>query len=85
MAHACFVRSPFAHALVRNKRLCGAGDGGVVAVAILADLRPQLVSELCCWASQPKLPSGERSAVLASEEVCCWEPVAVVITISTYC
>ena len=87
MAHACFVRSPFAHALVKGINASAAQEmEGVVAVLTLADLRPQLVSELLVVGlPSPSYRQESDRPVLASEEVCyVGEPVAVVIAKSRH-
>jgi len=87
MTHACFVRSPFAHALVKGINASAAQEmEGVVAVLTLADLRPQLLSELLVVGlPSPSYRQESDRPVLASEEVCyVGEPVAVVIAKSRH-
>ena len=89
MAHACFVRSPFAHALVKGINSSAAEEiDGVIAVVTLADLRPQLLSELLVVGlPSPSYRQHSDRPVLAFEEVSyVGEPVAVVVAeVSPYC
>ena len=87
MAHACFVRSPFAHALVKGINSSAAEEiEGVIAVVTLADLRPQLLSELLVVGlPSPSYRQHSDRPVLAFEEVSyVGEPVAVVVARSRH-
>ena len=87
MAHACFVRSPFAHALVKGINSSAAEEiDGVIAVVTLADLRPQLLSELLVVGlPSPSYRQHSDRPVLAFEEVSyVGEPVAVVVARSRH-
>jgi aerobic carbon-monoxide dehydrogenase large subunit len=92
---AAFVRSPFAHAMVRGvDRSAASAVPGVHAVYTLADLRPHLtadriplgmsVRELMGLAAKP-LRDNITPFVLARDEVCyVGDPVAVVIADDRY-
>ena len=87
MAHACFVRSPFAHALVKGINSSAAEEiEGVIAVITLADLRPQLLSELLVVGlPSPSYRQHSDRPVLAFEEVSyVGEPVALVVARSRH-
>ena len=87
MAHACFVRSPFAHALVKGINSSAAEEiEGVIAVVTLADLRPQLLSELLVVGlPSPSYRQHSDRPVLAFEEVSyVGEPVALVVARSRH-
>lgn len=82
MLHACFVRSPFAHARVGTIDTAAAmALEGVVAVYTLADLAPHLTGERV----PVEMPAGAirhsvDPYVLAKDEVChVGDPVALVV------
>ncbi len=82
MAHACFVRSPYAHAAVRGIDVSAALEfEGVISVLTMGDLRSQLVSELLVVGlPSPSYRQESDRPVLASSEVSyVGEPVAIVI------
>ncbi|MEO6928230.1 MAG: molybdopterin cofactor-binding domain-containing protein, partial [Casimicrobiaceae bacterium] len=87
MLHAAFVRSPYAHALIKGIDVAAAmATAGVVAVITAADLAGSL--------SMPRIPLGFPTAtlppditpfVLTPEEVCfVGEAVAMVVATSRY-
>ena len=87
MVHACFVRSPFAHAVVNGIDISeAAAVEGVIAVLTIEDLRPQLISELLVVGlPSPSYRQESDRPVLASTEVAyVGEPVAVVIAASRH-
>ena len=82
MLHACFVRSPFAHAKINKIDGSVASQcEGVVSVLSLEDLRPHLINEyLVVGLPSPSYRQESDRPVLAEKEVAyVGEPVAVVV------
>jgi xanthine dehydrogenase molybdopterin-binding subunit B len=79
MLHACFVRSPFARALINGIDVSAALDlPGVHAVYTAADLNPEVYE---AWYSSygPKVPDTPRPPLTADEVRFVGDPVALVI------
>ncbi|MBB43637.1 MAG: dehydrogenase [Rhodospirillaceae bacterium] len=82
MLHACFVRSPFAHAKInRIDGLAASECEGVIAVLSLKDFRPHLISEyLVVGLPSPSYRQESDRPILAEKEVAyVGEPVAIVV------
>jgi carbon-monoxide dehydrogenase large subunit len=87
LLHACFVRSPYAHAHIRSIDASAArAMAGVHAVYSFADLAPHLArTRIPCHMPSGAIRHVIEPEVLASEEVChVGEPVAVVIADDRY-
>lgn len=84
--HACFVRSPHAHArITRIDVLQARRSPGVVTVATWHDLPPNLRGALPVLFAHPELTQPVTPPPLARDEVCfVGEPVAVVVASDRY-
>ncbi|MBL7493354.1 xanthine dehydrogenase family protein molybdopterin-binding subunit [Frankia sp. AgB1.9] len=84
MLHACFVRSPFARALINGIDVSAALDlPGVHAVYTAADLNPE-VHEAWYSSYGPKVPDTPRPPLAVDEVRFVGDPVALVIAESRY-
>ncbi|MFT5438594.1 MAG: carbon-monoxide dehydrogenase large subunit [Alphaproteobacteria bacterium] len=86
-AHAAFVRSPHAHALILSIDKSAALEiDGVIAVYALADFRPHLATErMAVGLPSPSYKQERDRPVLADEEVVhVGEAVAIVVAESRY-
>jgi carbon-monoxide dehydrogenase large subunit len=82
LLHATFVRSPLAHALIRNMDVASARAlPGVHAVLTYADLRPTLTNDRIPLALPvPAIKLQADPSALARHEVCyVGEPIAIVV------
>jgi carbon-monoxide dehydrogenase large subunit len=87
MLHAAFVRSSFAHALIRNVDTAAARAlPGVVAILTHADLpEPMRSRRLPLYVPHPAIKQTFMPWVLARDEVCfVGEPIAIVVAESRY-
>ncbi len=88
MLEACFLRSPFAHAMVRGiDKTAACVVDGVHAVYVMADLRPHLTSDRVPVAFPAGVPNAETEGpvVLVADETCfAGEAVAIVLAESRH-
>src|SRR5918997_5248524 len=84
MLHACFVRSPFAHARINGIDASAAiALPGVVAVFTAADLNPD-VKEAWHAVAGKDIPDTPRPPLAAGEVKFVGDPVALVVADSRY-
>jgi carbon-monoxide dehydrogenase large subunit len=87
MLHACFVRSPHAHARIRNiDRTIALSQPGVHAIWLAADLPPPMNAErMPMLVPNPAIAASLTQHCLARDEVCyVGQTVAVVVADSRY-
>src|ERR1700704_5626156 len=87
MLHACFVRSPHAHARIRNiDRTIALSQPGVHAIWLAADLPPPMNTErMPMLVPNPAIAASLTQHCLARDEVCyVGQTVGVVVADSRY-